>query len=165
MHGTRGTSNIRGAALCVALAVPLSGCLGFDEESEADKEVAADNRLMGSVGDGPVIGALMSVKSSDGQMLAEFESDANASYDVLVRANSQNYPLTIEALGGTDIVTNNAPDFALAGAALGPADLTVANVNPFTTFVVEVAREFSRQGETAKGEKVIVLALMPPAAG
>ena len=75
----------------------------------------------------------MSLRRSDGQLLAEFESDANADYNVTVNTKSKNYPLSIEALGGIDLVTNNAPDFDVAGAVLERADSTIANVNPFST--------------------------------
>ena len=141
MHGTRGIGDNRNTAIIAVAAFALSGCLGEDGFTKSPEENVSEHRLSGSVGDGPVIGALMSVRRSDGQILAEFESDTNADYNITVNTKSKNYPLTIEALGGIDLVTNSAPDFDLVGAVLEPGDSTIANVNPFTTIAVEVARE------------------------
>ena len=141
MHGTRGIGNIRNAAIFAAAASALSGCVGEDGFTKSHEENASQHQLSGSVGDGPVVGALMSLRRSDGQLLAEFESDTNADYNVTVNTKSKNYPLIIEALGGIDLVTNSAPDFDLVGAVLEQGDSTIANVNPFTTIAIEVARE------------------------
>jgi len=141
MHGTRGIGNIRNAAIIAVAAFALSGCLGEDGFTKSPDENISQHQLSGSVGDGPVIGALMSVRRSDGQKIAEFESDTNADYNITVHTKSKNYPLTIEALGGIDQVTNSAPDFDLVGAVLEQGDSTIANVNPFTTIAIEVARE------------------------
>ena len=140
MHGTQGISNIRNTVFIVALAFFLSACVS-EKEPKSNEQIVSDNRLIGSVGDGPVVGAAISVRGNDGKLLAGIESDANANYYVLVQTKGQNYPLTVDAVGGIDLVTNDSPDFDLVGAVLEPGDLTVANVNPFTTLIVEVARE------------------------
>jgi hypothetical protein len=49
--------------------------------------------------------------------------------------------LAIDARNGTDLVTNTAPDFDLLGAVFEPGKKSVANVNPFSTFAVELARD------------------------
>ena len=93
MHGTRGIGNIRNAAIIAVAAFALSGCLaGEDGFTKSSKENAAEHHLSGSVGDGPVVGARMSLRRSDGQLLAEFESDTNADYNVTVNTKSENYP-------------------------------------------------------------------------
>ncbi|MBU2677377.1 MAG: fibronectin type III domain-containing protein, partial [Gammaproteobacteria bacterium] len=119
----------------------LSGCLMGEEESKSDDEVVADNELSGSVGDGPVIGATMRIKRNDGVELAQLESDASASYNITIRTKGKYYPLSVDARNGTDLVTNTAPDFDLLGAVLEPGKKSVGNVNPFSTFAVELARD------------------------
>jgi hypothetical protein len=73
----------------------------------------------------------------------QLESDSNASYNISVRTKGKYYPLSIDARNGTDIVTNTSPDFDLLGAVFEPGKKSVANVNPFSTFAVELARDLS----------------------
>ena len=141
MHGTRVSIYIRNAVAMTGLAIALSGCLMGEKKAKSDEEIAADNRLIGSVGDGPVIGATLQVRRSGGELLAEFSSDGSAGYDVVIRAKTKHYPLTIDAFGGTDLVTNSTPDFDMVSIVSGPGDVTVANVNPYSTIAVEIARE------------------------
>ena len=146
MQGRNPIFVARNALVITLLSVALSGCLG-EEESQAEEspvaETLTDHELTGSVGDGPVVGALMRVLASDGTQLAEFESDGSASYAVTVRTKGKYYPLTIDARNGIDIVTNLTPDFELYGAALEPGKKSVANVNPFSTFAYELAKDMS----------------------
>jgi hypothetical protein len=141
MQGTRVPGHIRNAVTLTALAIALSGCLMGNEKAKSNEEIAMDNRLTGSVGDGPVAGATLRLRRNDGELVAEFISDANASYDVTIQTKARNYPLTIEASGGTDLVTNTAPDFDMTSVVLDSADRTIANVNPFTTIALEMALE------------------------
>ena len=71
----------------------------------------------------------------------QLESDATANYNITVRIKGKYYPLSIDARNGTDLVTNTAPDFDLLGAVFEPGKKSVANVNPFSTFAVELARD------------------------
>ncbi|MDH3265386.1 MAG: putative Ig domain-containing protein [Gammaproteobacteria bacterium] len=112
-----------------------------DEEAKSDDTILADSEVSGSVGDGPVIGAAMRVLSSNGEPLVEMDSDSNAGYNVVVRAKGKYYPLMIDARNGTDLVTNQAPDFILLGAVIEPGKKSVANINPFSTIAVELARD------------------------
>jgi hypothetical protein len=141
MHGASGTAVIRNAALLTTFSLVLSGCLsGEKSEAKAD-ETPTDINVTGSVGDGPIVGAAMLIRSSDSQILSEFESNSFADYDIAIRVPGKNYPLIIEARDGIDLVTNLAPDFSMISAVLSPAKKATANVNPFTTFAVEIARD------------------------
>ena len=136
----------RGTCATVSALVLLSGCLSKEEPGDVADAIASDeidNEISGSVGDGPVIGATMRIRRNDGVELATFESDANASYNITVRTKGKYYPLSIDALNGTDIVTNTAPDFVLLGSVFEPSKKSVANINPFSTFAVELARDMS----------------------
>ena len=141
MHGTNQSSFIRNAATLTIISMLISGCLMGEEEAKSDVQVLANHDLTGSVGDGPVVGATMRILRNDGVELAQTESDASANYNITVRTESQYYPLSIDASSGTDIVTNAAPDFMLLGAVFQPGSASVANVNPFSTFAVELARD------------------------
>ena len=141
MQGTRGIRHIRRTAIIAAMAFATSACLESGSFSEEYEEIVTNNSLSGSVGDGPVVGAVVKIRRSDGEMLAQIASDSNGNYSVSIQTKAKNYPLIIEALDGIDLVTNNAPNFDLAGAVLEYNDTTTANVNPFTTIAVEIARE------------------------
>ncbi len=141
MHGTHTFTRIRNVATLAAWSIVLGGCLA-DEKADAEKaEIAINNNVTGSVGDGPVVGASMRILQNDARVLADFQSDTFADFDVTVRTEDRYYPLTIEARDGTDLVTNAAPDFTLFGVVAAASANSTANVNPFTTFVVEIARD------------------------
>ena len=122
-------------------------------ELESDNEISGSvgdgpvsNEISGSVGDGPVIGASMWILRNDGVELAQFESDSNASYNIVVQTESKYYPLSIRSLNGIDLVTNTAPDFDILGSVFEPSEKSVANVSPFSTLAVELARDMAGGG-------------------
>ena len=135
---------LRSTTTTVLCASVLGGSLS-EEKSDAtfNGPTTSDVELSGSVGDGPVVGANMRVTTRTGELLAEFQSDSSAGYNITVSALSEDYPLSIEATGGTDLVTNQQPDFMLKGAALNTGAASVANVSPFTTLTVELAQNLA----------------------
>jgi hypothetical protein len=143
MQGLHHFESLRGAVTLAAFSLVLSGCLSEDKAEDDKAEVLITNNVTGSVGDGPVVGAAMRVVKKDGGVLHEFVSDTFADFDIAVKTKAGNYPLTIEARDGTDLVTNLAPDFTLFGAVPEATEQTTANVNPFSTFTVELAKDMS----------------------
>lgn len=139
MKGHHQSRFIRTAATITILSFLLNGCLTGDEEPEAEEEVGDDHELTGSVGDGPIVGASLRILRNDGVELSQAESSSTASFNITVRTKGKYYPLSIEANSGTDLVTNTAPDFKLLSAVLEPGKKSIANVNPFSTFAVELA--------------------------
>ena len=134
---------IRNTTTTIAAVTLLSGCLS-DEEAKAPTDVDTTAiELSGSVGDGPVVGSNMSVRANSGALLAEFQSDTNAGYNVTIEALDEYYPISIDATGGTDLVTNSAPDFDMSSAVFESGTNQIANVNPFSTLAVELARQRS----------------------
>lgn len=132
------------------ISLALSGCLMEEEIPEdavatdpggATGEILRDHELTGSVGDGPIVGAVVSITASDGTSLGSMNSDASAGYNLTVRTKGKHYPLSIDARDGTDLVTGLAPDFLLKSIALEPGKKTVANLNPFSTLAAELAAE------------------------
>ena len=143
MKGIHRSGFIHNAATLTVLSFLLSACLMDEEAAESGGDVATDNEVSGSVGDGPIVGASMRILRNDGVELAQLESDANAGYNIMVRTKGKYYPLSIEARNGTDLVTNTVPDFELLGAVLEPGKKSVANINPFSTFAVELSRDLA----------------------
>ncbi len=146
MKGHHTQRLFRNACMLVTATSVLAACLS-DEASEDPAEIDAEIEISGSVGDGPVVGATVRILRNDGAELAQVESDSSANYNIVVRTEGKYYPLTVDSRNGTDLVTSTAPDFDLLGAVLAPGNRTVANINPFTTFTVELARDLAG-GET-----------------
>ena len=144
MLETRDLGQFRNFVAITLTTFLLGGCLLQDELEESVSAKAAietEYEVSGSVGDGPVVGAAMRVMQNDGMILHEFQSDASAGYNIKIKTKGKYYPLTIDARNGTDLVTNNAPDFLLIGAALEPSKKYVVNVNPFSTLSMEIAQD------------------------
>ena len=132
---------MRNTTTAIGIAAIMSGCLADEKDSTLINNQNSDNvELSGSVGDGPVVGANMRVTNSSGDLLAEFQSDSNAGYNVTLTALDSDYPLMIEATGGTDLVSNQPPDFMLKGAAFNTGGASTANVSPFSTIAVALAQ-------------------------
>ena len=125
----------------------LSACGGggSGESSGTTSENSAQSTnediitLHGSVGDGPIVGATVQVFDKDNHLLTERSSDNTANYQLSVLVSRNAYPLILEASGGMDIVTGGQPDFTLKSIVLTPSAKKQANINPFSTMIVEMA--------------------------
>ena len=137
------TDRLRLGSLMVMAPLVLAACLSEEEGTDERPAPLSAVRLSGSVGDGPVINASISVQSLSGELVVEGSSDAQARYEVIAEASETQYPLMIVSRGGLDLVSDRGPDFELLGIAAEPGQSTIANVNPYTTFVVEVARDLA----------------------
>ena len=129
-----------------AFSLALTGCSPSGEgdyDSAWVGDIEKDVNISGSVGDGPLVNASITIRKKNGEELASFRSDGNASYDVALSVSERHFPLVIDATGGTDLVTNSAPDFALRGAVLSARDSVTANVNPFSTIAYELAKDLN----------------------
>jgi hypothetical protein len=146
----------------------ISGCGGGSSDAPGDSPGASpadpgdvarvQHQVSGSVGDGPVIAAQLSVISASGASLAELSSSSTADYGLTVLAARNDYPLSILAAGGTDLVTGGPLDFQLASAVLEPEAETISNLNPFTTLILGAAQhsgELSR-ASLAKSQVAIM---------
>lgn len=119
--------------LALSLALVAAGCGGGGGQGSTSNV----HSLTGSVGDGPVVNASLSVHDAKGALVATGKSDAAAHYRLDARPGS--FPLTVTASGGTDLVTNRPLDFELSAVALD-ASQGVANLNPFSTLIAKAAR-------------------------
>lgn len=169
MKGTLRVHPIRNIALTMLATALLGGCLssqsGEEEESTTalwKKRESVDVTLGGSVGDGPAVDSAIKVFLTDGRELANTRSDDQGRYAVAFTIAEDRAPLLIEAEGGIDIVTNEAPDFTLLSALWTLEENATANVNPFSTIAVEVARDLGggiNTGNLVRGQEIVVNAL------
>ncbi|HHJ13871.1 MAG TPA: hypothetical protein ENJ79_05770 [Gammaproteobacteria bacterium] len=129
------------ASLVLAAALGLSACGGGG--SGANSAAGGGSTVVsGSVGDGPVSGAEVRIHDRNGELLQVVTSDTNANYAASIEAAPDAYPLYIVVRGGTDMVTGRAPDFVMTSVVTSPF-AKVANINPFSTLIVETARRKS----------------------
>jgi len=130
------------AAYCLVAGLSACGGGGGGGTSNSNIEPAQVDEviLSGSVGDGPIVGANVSVYSSNGKLISTFNSDAYANFSVGVKIPKGSYPLLIEAKNGVDLVTGSAPDFTLLSVVEKNSD-TQVNLNPHSTLIVATAQQ------------------------
>ena len=147
MKGTQGFGLARTRAAITgtaALTLLLGACLsGEQNATEPVSDFDTNITLNGSVGDGPTINSDIVVLDTDGNQLAALKSDSTGAYRIDMNVSTADLPLLVRATGGTDIVTNTTPDFPLQGALSVIRNNNVVNLNPFSTFAVEIARDLN----------------------
>ncbi len=143
------------SALLASAMLALSGCGGGGGESAAIDAANAslppssggsgsgsgdgiDNQVTGSVGDGPIVGARLRVFDKSGWFMEQF-SLSGADYDIRIKTQGDNYPLSLWADQGTDLVTGLTPDFRMLAIIQNPSSRTISNLNPFSTLIYTTA--------------------------
>ncbi|KPJ93750.1 MAG: hypothetical protein AMJ53_06615, partial [Gammaproteobacteria bacterium SG8_11] len=127
-------SNIQ-LIILVAIFGALAACNVEDTKEEASTTTLS---FSGSVGDGPITQAQISVTDANGTVVAKTVSDITANYSVSISGDIS-YPLLVTATGGTDVVTSAKPDFVLLSVAMN-STLKTININPFSTLIVKTAQ-------------------------
>ncbi|MBT8438412.1 MAG: hypothetical protein KJO91_01710, partial [Gammaproteobacteria bacterium] len=127
------------ALLTTFAILVLTGCVLEEDISQTS---GGEVTINGSVGDGPVIGATVTVYNSSGEVVDTILSDGQARYQSKIKAKGHEFPLRIEAIGGTDLVTGRVPDFNMQSVMAHPS-VKAVNINPFTTLIVQVAERMS----------------------
>jgi len=128
-------------------AIAVTGC-NLDGASEGglsadDPDAITTTVVSGSVGDGPIRDArVRTFTNADEEVRrSETRSDSTADYEITVRTQGRNYPLTLVADEGTDMVTNAPPDFSLVSVVMSPSRNETANLNPYSTLIVRTAQK------------------------
>jgi hypothetical protein len=131
---------------CYCLALIITGCGGGDSSSVGSASSSEDTTASvdtvdvgGSVGDGPITGATVKIYNNKGKQIAAVLSDHTATYKSRVKAKGSEYPLVLEVVDGTDLVTGGAPDFKLSSAMMSPKN-KVVHINPASTLIVMTAK-------------------------
>ena len=127
--------------ILLSLSTLLSACNISTSENATTTTTDTSNRITvsGSVGDGPIVGATVTIRNRQGTLLASTTSDQRASYFLDLQAGPDDFPLTLEADNGTDLVTGTTPDFGLLSVLID--DQTPrANLNPHSTLIVKTAQ-------------------------
>jgi len=134
-----GHQGFRHSLLIALAAMLLAGCDNLsDPESSEDLVNSAEIELSGSVGDGPVVGATIRIFDKRGNEIASTTGSAGATYELVVPPKSE-FPVTVEATGGTDLVSGEPLDFTLRTIWVDPKKNWV-NLSPIGTLASEIAQ-------------------------
>ena len=97
---------LRASVLVAQLFSSLAACNGGSGSSPRSQVFRNANpiTLSGSIGDGPVTGAAVTVHDANDESVVAGVSDATAGYQITVPAGTA-FPITVTASGGTDLVT------------------------------------------------------------
>lgn len=127
----------RFAALCIPFI--LGACGGGTGGSQATNVTSPSQiPISGSVGDGPVTNATITIVDANGSEIGTTTSDSAASYNFILPAGVA-MPVEIRATGGLDLVTGRMLDFDLVSIATNPQQ-TNLNISPLTTLEYEISR-------------------------
>ncbi len=124
--------------LAIVVFVTACGSGGGGGGDTGPTNTTVQHRISGSVGDGPIRDATITVKNADGTVILSTTGDAAAHYSLSVPADAV-FPLMLTATGGIDMVSNAAPEFDMVSTVISPGDQT-ANITPFSTFIVKIAQ-------------------------
>ncbi|MBF0110771.1 MAG: hypothetical protein HQL76_16515 [Magnetococcales bacterium] len=116
------------AALVLPLWTSISACGGGGGDSGGATSVT----VSGTVIDGPVIGARVTLIDSNGKSLIAIKTGTDAQYSIVV-PDGATYPLRVTVSGGTDKITEEAP--AAMDSLIASASQTTANITPMTTLI------------------------------
>ncbi|MBM4204235.1 MAG: hypothetical protein FJ194_08830 [Gammaproteobacteria bacterium] len=95
------------------------------------------SQFSGSVGDGPVVDADITVYDADGQVVQTGMATDTATYRLEVPGSAKR-PLRVVATGGTDLVTGRPVEFELVSVVTGTAAQTL-NLSPMSSLISHVA--------------------------
>ena len=117
----------------MAATLLVVACSSGSEEGSSD-DLLSPYDVSGSIGDGPIVGADISVIDARGNVVATGTSDGSARYSLAIPGDTA-LPITVRATGGTDLVTQRGTDFELVSVINRKGEQTV-NVSPLTTLAV-----------------------------
>ena len=116
----------------------LTACGGGSNGGSSEANMATSIAISGSVGDGPITGASITIMDAYGDVIATTISDETANYEAVIPEDAT-FPLIIVATGGTDMVSGTTPDFEMVSLLTNSAERN-ANINPFSTLIVKTAQ-------------------------
>ncbi len=121
------------ATFALTMLILIAACGGGSIDDSTPQQT-----IDGSVGDGPISNALITVEDANGNIIFITTGNDQAHYTFSIPTDAPR-PLIITATGGIDMVSNATPDFTLVTVVTNTEDQT-ANLSPFSTFVVNIAK-------------------------
>ena len=122
----------------------LAACGGAKDADTPQNDDPVSMVLSGSVGDGPIVGATITLEDANGSVQEIAGSDDAATYQADLQLREGQYPLIIKAEGGTDLVTNTSPDFTLYSVVLNSSSQErISNINPHSTLITKTAQNLA----------------------
>ncbi|KAF0191334.1 MAG: fibronectin type III domain-containing protein [Gammaproteobacteria bacterium] len=133
--------HLREIVTSIAIPLILAACGGESSKGDVSSSTSGVSiayvTVSGSVGDGPVTGAQLTIYDANGRLVTSTTSDQMANYSVTFGIDA-NFPLTVISRGGVDMVTGTEPTFDMISVIPSPV-VRVANVNPFSTLITKMA--------------------------
>ena len=129
---------ILGGVSFIAAACGSDGGGGGEPATSQGLRNANPLTIAGSVGDGPVTGAAVTVHDANGESVVAGVSNDTAGYQITVPIGTL-FPITVKASGGTDLVSGLTPDLDLKAVLLDPT-INRVNVSPLSSLALEIAR-------------------------
>lgn len=123
--------NILTATLAINLAL-------INSQSFAATSTNSGTVIRGNIGDGPVVGAKISLYNRNGDYISNQRGDALASYQIRTYTRPA-HPVQILATQGRDLVTGKPLDYTVVSTSMTPTQ-SRANLNIYSTFIVSMAR-------------------------
>jgi hypothetical protein len=129
---------VRRVPLAILFLLPLLGCSdGTRWTDSAELLNQLPVTIAGSVGDGPIVNADITVFDAHGTVVVRTSSDDQANYVVKVPPGTK-FPVRVVATGGLDLVSGDPADFPLEALLFKTSDSHV-NISPMTTIVTRGA--------------------------
>src|SRR5262245_17476241 len=101
------------------LALSVAACNGSGESSSEALRNNNPLTISGSIGDGPITDATVTVRDSHGQSVVAGISNDSAGYEITVHAGTS-FPITVTASGGIHRVSGPAPVLHFEAVLLAP---------------------------------------------
>lgn len=146
--------NISRIILTATLAINLAL---INSQTLAATRTNSGTVIRGTIGDGPVIGAKISLYNRNGAYVANQRGGSRANYQIRTYARPA-YPVQILATRGRDLVTGKPLDYTVASTSLAPTQ-SRANLNIYSTFIVSMARSMKyglTSGNVSKAKSILL---------
>ena len=113
--------------------------------------------IRGAIGDGPVVGAKISLSNRNGSYIANQRTDRRANYQIRTYTRPA-YPVQILATQGRDLVTGKPLTYTVMSTSLAPTQ-SRANLNIYSTFLVSMTRSMKyglTPGNVSKAKTILL---------
>ena len=125
--------------LGIVFLITCMGACSKSESTATSPQIEAPSVVLsGTVVDGPIVDASISVLDANDATVATGLSDASARFSIEIPAGTR-YPITLKAESGTDLVTGRTSDFQMHSTLTNPQQ-TIGNISLLGTVISSAAR-------------------------